>query len=32
MKIIMVNIDQFQHLFVARPGIRGAERHERENK
>jgi len=23
MKIIMVNIDQFQHLFVARPGIRG---------
>jgi NitT/TauT family transport system substrate-binding protein len=23
MKIIMVNIDQFQHLFVARPGIAG---------
>jgi NitT/TauT family transport system substrate-binding protein len=23
MKIIMVNIDQFQHLFVARPGISG---------
>ena len=23
MKIIMVNIDQFQHLFVARPGING---------
>jgi len=23
MKIIMVNIDQFQHLFVARPGIKG---------
>jgi ABC-type nitrate/sulfonate/bicarbonate transport system substrate-binding protein len=22
MKIIMVNIDQFQHLFVARPGIK----------
>jgi NitT/TauT family transport system substrate-binding protein len=25
MKIIMVNIDQFQHLFVARPGIKGPE-------
>jgi len=23
MKIVMVNIDQFQHLFVARPGING---------